>query len=139
VFPSPLTDRAWLRRDISGTLYLLANYFSAINETMKSAVRDRLGKLDVPGTPANQLLRIRQKLFSKLTLLLPSLQAHANWQKWEPAVGGRFPKEAYDDIILRSNRYLSTYPPTYLPVPDGFLASCLLRSATGTNLVDLSL
>jgi len=68
-------------------------------------MQDKLGDMNVSGTPANQLLRVRQTLFSKLMLLLPSLQAHSNWQLWEPTVGGRFPKEAYDEIILRSNRY----------------------------------
>jgi len=104
MFPSPLTDLTWLRRDLSATLYLLANYFSVINETMMAAGRDKLGNMAAPGTPANQLYRVRQKLFSKLMLLLPSLQAHSNWQRWEPVIGGRFPKESYDEIILRSNR-----------------------------------
>jgi len=71
---------------------------------MKAALKLKLGSMDLPGTPAHRLLKVRQKLFSKLMLLLPSLQAHADWQKWEPTIGGRFPREAYEEIVLRANR-----------------------------------
>ncbi|OAA63594.1 hypothetical protein SPI_03757 [Niveomyces insectorum RCEF 264] len=107
VFPSPTTDRAWLRRDLSATLYLLANYFSVINETLKTTMYGRGGDAGDPGNPAHKLVKVRQKLHSKLLLLLPSLQLHADWQKWEPTIGGRFPRAAYEDIILRCGRILN--------------------------------
>ncbi len=108
VFPVPLTDRTWLRRDLGATLYLLANYFSVISESMKATLRQDTGSINVPGTPAHQLLKVRQKLFSKLMLMLPSLETHSQWQRFEPSIGGRFPREAYDDIILRSNRCVTS-------------------------------
>ena len=107
IFPRPTTDRAWLRRDLSATLYLLANYFSVINETLKTTLHSTGGNPDVPGTPAHKLLKMRQKLFAKLMLLLPSLQMHSAWQRWEPTIGGAFPRAAYDDIIMRSGRILN--------------------------------
>lgn len=67
-----------------------------------------LGDVEVPGTPANSLFKVRRKLFGKLTLLLPSLQAHANFQRFEPNLGGKFPTEQYQDIIRRSVRYVSS-------------------------------
>lgn len=42
-----------------------------------------------------------------MMLLLPSMAAHAQWQKWEPTIGGRFPREAYEDIIMRTTRIMS--------------------------------
>lgn len=60
--------------------------------------------MEVKGSPAHSLLKVRRKLFGKLTLLLPSLQAHANFQKFEPNLGGKFPTEQYQDIIRRSTR-----------------------------------
>jgi hypothetical protein len=42
-----------------------------------------------------------------MMLLLPSMAAHAQWQKWEPTIGGRFPREAYEDIITRTTRIMS--------------------------------
>ncbi|KLU92538.1 hypothetical protein MAPG_11483 [Magnaporthiopsis poae ATCC 64411] len=122
VFPSPLTDRTWLRRDLSATLYLLANYFSAISQTIRVQLdeeeaqqqQQQLEKdteqpppLPEVASPAHHLAKVRHKIFGKLMLLLPSLESHSNWQNWEPTIGGRFPREVYDDILLRSNRILN--------------------------------
>ncbi|KAI0874439.1 hypothetical protein GGS24DRAFT_346831 [Hypoxylon argillaceum] len=104
IFPSPVTDRTWLRRDLAATLYLLANYFSVINETLKSKLKGTGGDRNVKGTPAHQLAKHRVKLFGKLMLLLPSLKQHADFQRWEPSIGGKFPRELYEDIIMRAAR-----------------------------------
>ncbi|KAI0405677.1 hypothetical protein F4802DRAFT_561520 [Xylaria palmicola] len=104
IFPSPVTDRAWLRRDLAVTLYLLANYFSVINETLKSKLNGTGGDRNVKGTPAHQLTKQRIRLFGKLMLLLPSLKQHADFQRWEPTIGGKFPRELYEDIIQRASR-----------------------------------
>lgn len=151
IFPKPMTDRAWLRRDLSATLYLLANYFSVINETLKSTMHETGGNPDVPGTPAHRLLKVRQKLFSQLMLLLPSLQMHSGWQKWEPSIGGAFPRAAYEDIILRSGRILNyltlisytvTWKPRHAPglVDDAWIKALseLIRSIGPTHYTILS-
>ena len=151
IFPKPVTDRAWLRRDLSATLYLLANYFSVINETLKSTMHNTGGDPDIPGTPAHRLLKVRQKLFSKLMLLLPSLQMHLGWQKWEPTIGGHFPRAAYEDIILRSGRILNyltlisytvTWKPRHAPglVDDAWIKALseLIRSLGPTHYTILS-
>lgn len=112
IFPNPLTDRTWLRRDLSAGLYLLANFFSVVNQSLIAKLHcadaaDEERSLD---SPAHKLLLLRQKLFGKLTLLLPSLQAHAHFQRWEPNLGGRFPRETYEEIIVRCariSRYLA--------------------------------
>ncbi|CAN8096925.1 unnamed protein product [Discula destructiva] len=104
IFPSPSTDRTWLRKDLSATLYLLANYSSVIHTTMRSGLTQELGDRTVKGSPAHSLLKVRRKLFGKLTLLLPSLQAHANFLKFEPDMGGKFPTEQYQDAIRRATR-----------------------------------
>ncbi|KAI1113209.1 hypothetical protein F5Y14DRAFT_418650 [Nemania sp. NC0429] len=104
IFPSPLTDRTWLRRDLAATLYLLANYFSVINETLKSKLKGTGGDRNVKGTPAHHLAKHRIRLFGKLMMLLPSLKQHADFQRWEPTIGGKFPRELYEDIIQRASR-----------------------------------
>ncbi|KAK5627874.1 hypothetical protein RRF57_003589 [Xylaria bambusicola] len=104
IFPSPVTERTWLRRDLAVTLYLLANYFSVINGTLKSKLNGTGGDRNIKGTPAHQLAKHRTRLFGKLMLLLPSLKQHADFQKWEPTVGGKFPRDLYEDIILRASR-----------------------------------
>ncbi|KAJ2992351.1 hypothetical protein NUW58_g2195 [Xylaria curta] len=104
IFPSPVTERARLRRDLAVTLYLLANYFSVINETLKSKLNGTGGDRNVKGTPAHQLAKQRIRLFGKLMLLLPALKQHTDFQRWEPTIGGRFPRELYEDIIQRASR-----------------------------------
>lgn len=107
VFPSPFSDKNWLRKDLSATLYLLANYSGVIYTTMKGTLSGTLGDMEIPDTPAHNLFKIRRKMFGKLTLLLPSLQMHANFQKFEPTIGGKFPEEQYQEIILRSTRMMN--------------------------------
>lgn len=107
IFPSPLTDRTWLRRDLSATLYLVANYSSIINSTLQTKLSDQAGDVNIKGTPAHQLFKFRSKIFGKLMMLIPSMSQHSEWQKWEPTIGGRFPREVYDEIILRSNRIVA--------------------------------
>lgn len=76
---------------------------------MRSGLTQELGDMQIKGTAAHSLRKVRQKLFGKLTLLLPSLQAHANFQKFEPNLGGKFPTEQYQDVIRRSTRYVAFF------------------------------
>ncbi|KAL2172172.1 hypothetical protein VTG60DRAFT_7016 [Thermothelomyces hinnuleus] len=107
VFPSPLADRTWLRRDLSATLYLLANYFGVLSITVRSNINGTAGDVNTPGTPAHHLFKACRKIFGKVMLLIPSMSQHSEWQKWEPTIGGKFPREAYDNIIMRSTRILA--------------------------------
>ncbi|KAK3989450.1 hypothetical protein QBC44DRAFT_327370 [Cladorrhinum sp. PSN332] len=107
IFPSPLTDRTWLRRDLSATLYLVANYFGVISSTLRSNLDGTAGDISTPGTPAHHLHKIGRKIFGKVMMLIPSMSQHSEWQRWEPTIGGKFPREAYDDIILRSTRIMA--------------------------------
>ncbi|KAK1470517.1 hypothetical protein CCUS01_06282 [Colletotrichum cuscutae] len=120
IFPAPITDRRWLRRDLSASLYLLANYFSVVNETIKATMEETHGDIKKPGTPAHKMEKERRRILGKLLLLLPSLDQHAQWQKWEPDIGGKFPRATYEDIIRRSTstmRYLTliAYTITWKP------------------------
>ncbi|KAK8117937.1 uncharacterized protein PG998_006218 [Apiospora kogelbergensis] len=107
IFPSPLTERTWIRRDLSATLYLLANYFSVIDASLKAKLHGTGGDPRLKRSPTNRLKKHRQILLGKLLLLLPSLKQHADWQRWEPAVGGAFPRAVYEDIIKRATRITS--------------------------------
>lgn len=88
-------------------MYLLASYFSVIDETLKSKLENTGGDPELKHTPAYRLAKHRHLLFGKLMLLLPSLKQHANFQRFEPTIGGRFPREVYEDIITRATRITS--------------------------------
>ncbi|SPQ26191.1 fb124d18-d113-4d36-8e44-4087545a0d13 [Thermothielavioides terrestris] len=107
IFPSPLTDRTWLRRDLSATLYLLANYFGVISSSLRSNVRGTAGDINMPGSPAHHLHKVSRKIYGKVMMLVPSMSQHSEWQRWEPTVGGKFPRETYHDIITRSTRIMA--------------------------------
>lgn len=104
IFPYPLSDRSWLRKDLGSTLYLLANYYSVVHSTIHARMHDTEGDLDSKLSPGRQLEKVRRKIFGKLLMLLPSLRQHADWQKWELTIGGEFPRETYEAIILRSTK-----------------------------------
>jgi hypothetical protein len=104
IFPFPISDRSWLRRDLGSTLYLLANYYSVVHSTVRSRVSDTEGKEESETSPGRQLEKARYKIFSKLMMILPSLKQHADWQKWEFTIGGKFPRETYDGITLRAQK-----------------------------------
>lgn len=52
--------------------------------------------MSLKSSPGRVLEKARHKIFGKLLLLLPSLKSHADWQKWEPTIGGKFPKVRID-------------------------------------------
>jgi hypothetical protein len=104
VFPYPLSDRSWLRKDLGSTLYLLANYYSVVHSTIGARMHDMEGDVDSKTSPGRQLEKVRHKIFGKLMMLLPSLQQHADWQKWELSIGGKFPRETYEGITLRATK-----------------------------------
>ncbi|KAF7909581.1 uncharacterized protein EAF01_003299 [Botrytis porri] len=98
-FPYPLTDRSWLRKDLGITLYILANYYSTVHSTIHTRMHGREGDMTSKTSPGRRLEKARHRMFGKLLLLLPSLQQHAAWQKFEPTIGGKFPRESYENII----------------------------------------
>lgn len=99
IFPYPLTDSSWLRKDLGATIYLLANYYSAVHSTIGARIHNTEGDMKDKQSPGRQLEKIRHKIFGKLLVLLPSLDQHAEWQRFEMTLGGKFPKQQYQDII----------------------------------------
>ena len=77
IFPYPLSDRSWLRKDLGNTLYLLANYYSVVHSTIHARMHNTEGNMELKLSPGRQLEKVRHKIFGKLLLLLPSLRAHA--------------------------------------------------------------
>jgi hypothetical protein len=69
-----------------------------MHSTIQSRMHGTEGDMSLKSSPGRRLEKIRYKIFGKLLLLLPSLQQHAEWQKWEPTIGGKFPRATYDAI-----------------------------------------
>jgi hypothetical protein len=92
IFPYPLTDRSYLRKDLGSTLYLLANYYSVVHSTIGARMHGTEGDFNLKSSPGRRLDKARHQIFGKLLLLLPSLKQHADFQKFELSIGGKFPR-----------------------------------------------
>jgi hypothetical protein len=99
VFPFPISEHSLLRENLGAVLYLLANYYSIIHETV--AARTRGDERVVTGTTSagRRLEKARHKVFSKQILMLNNLQTYSAFLNWEIPIGGRFPKLQYENII----------------------------------------
>ncbi|KAL1841557.1 hypothetical protein VTJ49DRAFT_6930 [Mycothermus thermophilus] len=107
IFPYPLTDRTRLRRELSAALYHLAKHFAIISSAIKFNLRGDAGDINTPGTPAHLLFKANSRISNKTGMLLASSGGHADWEKWEPTIGGKFPRETYEDIIRRCRRIMA--------------------------------
>jgi hypothetical protein len=104
IIPYPISEHSELRQNAGGALYLLANYYSIVHETVKSRIRDEQGFPETPGSPGHQLSKIRLRVFSKMNLILTILKTHAAFLKWEIPIGGKFPKTQYNTLIRSTER-----------------------------------
>ena len=93
IFPVPITEGSVLRRDLGISLYLLANYLSAVTAT----VDERLTKPE--GDTSRRLSKLRHKILAKQIVLINSMRQNLSFLGWEPRLGGDFPKNVYKGII----------------------------------------
>jgi hypothetical protein len=105
VFPYTMSEHSNLRRDMAASLFLLSKYYSIIHETVASRIRRVEGDLSDKNSPGNRLERARLKAFNKQTLLLSNMKMYSEFTKWEIVIGGRFPKNYYDELIQSVEKY----------------------------------
>ncbi|KAK7530871.1 uncharacterized protein J3D65DRAFT_639850 [Phyllosticta citribraziliensis] len=98
-FPYPISEHSELRSQLGSALYLLANYYSIVHETFRARVRGEEGDLTSKTSPGRKMQKQRLKVYSKQLLLLTNLRATSEFQKWELAIGGKFPRERYTLIL----------------------------------------
>lgn len=99
VFPFPISEHSQLRQNLGRSLYLLANYYSVMHETVRIRLRGGEGDLASKDSPGYKLDKARQKVFSKCSMLLSGLRAQAGFVKFDIPIGGKFPREQYQKII----------------------------------------
>ena len=99
IFPYPTSEHSELRSNLGAALYLLANFYSIIHETVGSRVRGDAGDLTDKTSPAYQLEKARNEVFAKSQALITNLKSSSEFTRWQIHVGGRFPRETYDAII----------------------------------------
>ncbi|EMC94785.1 hypothetical protein BAUCODRAFT_124379 [Baudoinia panamericana UAMH 10762] len=99
IFPYPVSETSEMRKDLGAALYLLANFYSVVRETLTSRIRGTDGDVKVKGTHAYQLNEAFDTVVSKLLSLLTNLRTNAAFSKFQVRIGGRFPIEEYEGLI----------------------------------------
>lgn len=105
-FPYPISEHAVLRQSLGASLYLLANYYSIIHETIIARMRGDEGDMTLKSSAGRKLEKARGKVFSKQMLMLNGLRTYSGFLRWEVPIGGRFPKDQYDAIIVCMEKWV---------------------------------
>ncbi|WPH01933.1 Hypothetical protein R9X50_00478700 [Acrodontium crateriforme] len=99
IFPYPISEHANLRQSLASSLYLLANYYSVMHETLKLRLRDSEGDTSLKSSPGYQLEKSRNKIFAKANVVLAGLRAQSGFIRYDIPIGGRFPQKRYAELI----------------------------------------
>jgi hypothetical protein len=99
IFPYPTTEHSQLRKNLGSSLYLVANYYSVVHETVQVRLAGAEGDTTSKNSPGRKLEKNRQKIFAKCSALLGGLRTQSGFIKYDIPIGGRFPSELYTRII----------------------------------------
>ncbi|KAJ5101335.1 hypothetical protein NUU61_003557 [Penicillium alfredii] len=99
IFPYPITAKSQLRKLLGRSLFVLARFYSCMHATIELWLSNELGSIEDTHSPAAELQGSRHRVFKEEMMLLTGLRMHSHFSTFEPAVGGKFPKEIYDNII----------------------------------------
>ncbi|KAF2031165.1 hypothetical protein EK21DRAFT_99917 [Setomelanomma holmii] len=100
IFPFPITEHSALRQKLGGALYLSANLYSIMHEQVMGRIRGDAGdEENDKESPGYALNKARNKVFAKQMLTLQGLKMHTAFVKWEFPLGGKFPREEYEELI----------------------------------------
>lgn len=130
-FPYPISEHSVLRQSLGASLYLLANYYSLIHETVSARIRGDEGDMALKTSSGRRLEKARNMVFSKQMVMLNGLRTYSGFLRWEVTIGGKFPKKQYDSIIVCIEKYA-------LPVT-AFSTAYLLLTPTSSIVSYLSL
>ena len=98
-FPYPMSEHSALRQTLGSSLYLLANYYSIVHETVFARMSGQEGDALNKSSAGRRLEKARHTVFSKQMLMIDGMRTYAGFLKWEVPIGGRFPKERYNAIL----------------------------------------
>ncbi|KAI7090836.1 hypothetical protein KC356_g1142 [Hortaea werneckii] len=99
IFPYPITEHSQLRQSLGRSLYLLANYYSVVHESVRTRLRGGEGDTTLKDSPGYRLDKARQKVYSKCSTVLTGLRTQSSFVKFDIPIGGKFPRERYQAII----------------------------------------
>lgn len=107
-FPWTNTAKHKMRRMLGHSIFVLAEFYSATHTNTALWLSRGLGDgLRDPQALQHRLDKVIGTLFRKEMTLLDELRTYSYFSKFEPAIGGKFPRKIYDDIISEVQSSLS--------------------------------
>lgn len=70
-----------------------------MHTTIELWLGNELGNIEDETSTGYQLQSERHGIFKEEMMLLTTLRTHSHFSTFEPSIGGKFPKQIYDDII----------------------------------------
>lgn len=107
IFPYPISEHAQLRQGLGSSLYLLANGYSVMHETVRTRIRGAEGDTNIKDSPGRQLEKSRNSLFAKSSIVIQGLRAQISFVRYDIPIGGAFPRQQYERIIDRLQSILN--------------------------------
>ena len=99
VFPYPITEHSQLRKNTGSALYLLANYYSVVHETIQLRLAGVHGDMSDKNDPGRKLEKMRHKIFSKCHIIISGLRTQSGFVKFDIPLGGKFPLQQYQQLL----------------------------------------
>lgn len=107
-FPWTNTAKHKMRRMLGHSIFVLAEFYSATHTNSALWFSRGLGDgLRDPEALLRRLQSVIGCLFRKEMILLDELRNYSYFSRFEPAIGGKFPRKIYDDIISEVQSSLS--------------------------------
>jgi hypothetical protein len=76
-----------MRQNVGCALYLLANYYSVVHDSVQARIKDFEGDPSDKKAPGARLSKIRAKVLTKQMLTMTNLRSHSTFQKFDIPVG----------------------------------------------------
>jgi hypothetical protein len=142
IFPYPLSEHSELRENVARAMYALARYYMCIQQTVLARLHGNFGDLDDKTSPGFHLQTARRRIFHKYQTLSTRTKTYFQFLNWEFALGGRFPKEIYGEMLsilerLGSYMTLASYVSRDLNAPNA-TSSWWVDDPTGTAQAHLT-
>ncbi|KAK1142624.1 hypothetical protein N8T08_007428 [Aspergillus melleus] len=102
IFPYPITAKSTLRKALGRGLFVLA---SGNSDTNNEETYTAIKTIDETRLTLETALH---NIFKEEMMLLNQLRMHSHFSTFEPAIGGKFPKPVYDNIIGEIQRMLTS-------------------------------
>ncbi|KAL1960341.1 hypothetical protein VTO42DRAFT_8301 [Malbranchea cinnamomea] len=98
IFPYATTAGSKMRKILGRSLFILANFYNCMQTSIQVWIDGEQGDFNDPKGPGHLLNRARIKLYAEEMVLLAALRSYGQFTKYEPTMGGSFPKKIYDRI-----------------------------------------